>query len=516
MIKKLIARGIFCLLILFSSNSIAENWIKVESNNFIFYSNVSEKNTIDYMKKLERFNYTINALYGGLKNEGSHDKFKIYFVKSHSDLEKISPKLQKEIVGFVKQCPTGLSGFSLFDGDRVVDSKNLLRADENSSLATMFHEYSHIFMFNKMGANFPPWYVEGFAEYYGSMRINDTNAFVGMPLVERYYVIENEKLLKWSDIISENHSVTEKDENQSAFYAQAWLLTHFTSSTDELSKKTLEFLEARMNGEDKIAAFERIYGIEVNKLDKVLRNYIKKDIKGHTYSFKKELDLQFATTQMSKNTNEVILYDAAISTCPDKQYGDEILKIIQKKSTEFPDDEFIKGALAKAEIIIGDETKALPYYKSRIDKNQNDAEAWFRYGQILFLTGHHDKLLTNKERSQKFEDARSAFFKSHKLNPENAENLFYLSKTSKNWKKPDDASVNAAIQAFILQPSISDFVFNAALVSILTDDYEGAKLALQSLASNPHNSDKSEYINSIIDAIDKKLPREEIIKLLTN
>lgn len=508
---------ILCLLCLFNispSNSIAENWIKVESSNFIFYSNVSEKNTIDYMKKLERFNFTINALYGSLKNEGSHDKFKIYFVRSHSDLEKISPKLQKEIVGFVKQCPTGLSGFSLYDGERVVDSKNLLRADENSSLATMFHEYSHIFMFNKMGANFPPWYVEGFAEYYGSMRINDTNAFVGMPLVERYYVIENEKLLKWSDIISENHNITEKDENQSAFYAQSWLLTHFTSSTDELSKKMAKFLDARTNGEDKIAAFEKIFGLEVSKLDKILRNYLKKDINGHTYSFKKELELQFKTTQLPKNTNEIILYDAAISTCPEKQYGDEILKIIQKKSIEFPDDEIIKGALAKAEIIIGDETKALAYYKARLAKNQNDDEAWFRYGQILFLTGHHDKLLSNKEKSQKFEEARNAFFKSYKLNPENAENLYYLSKTSKNWKKPDESSVNAAIQAFILQPSISDFVFNAALVSILTDDYEGAKLALQSLASNPHNNDKSEYINSIIDAIDKKLPLEEILKIL--
>lgn len=514
MIRKIIISGLFCAISLISSKSKAENWIKVESNNFIFYSNVSEKNTIDYMKKLERFNFTINALYGNLKDSGTHEKFTIYFVRSHSDLEKVSPKLPKQVLGFVKTCQDGLSGFSLYDGDKVTDSKNLLKADENFSMAIMFHEYSHIFMFNKMGANFPPWYVEGFAEYYGSMRINETNAFVGMPLVGRYYALQNEKLLKWSDIIGENHEVIEKKDNQSAFYAQSWLLTHYITSTNELAEKMDQFLNARTKGEDKVKSFEKIFGIDIDKFDKIINNYLKKEIKGQSYSFKKELDLQFKTTLMPKNTSEVILYDATISSCPEQEYGMEVLKILQKKSSEFPDDDFVQNAQAKAEIIIGDEEKALPYYKSRLDKNQSDAEAWFRYGQILFLTGHHNKLLTTKEKSQRFEEARSAFFKAYKLNPENAQNLYYISQTAKNWKKPDESSVNAAIQALNLQPSVSAFVFNAALMSILTDDFESAKIALQSIASNPHNIDKSEHINSIIDAIDKKLPKEDILAML--
>ena len=93
------------------------------------------------------------------------------------------------------------------------------------------------------------------------------------------------------------------------------------------------------------------------------------------------------------------------------------LNNIRKKAEPFKDDDYAQNILSKAEIIIGDEEKAIDYYKNRISINDKDDEAWFRYGQALYLTANHGKFKDKDETTLKIQEARNALLKAYGLNP---------------------------------------------------------------------------------------------------
>ncbi|MBN8648355.1 MAG: hypothetical protein J0L55_10400, partial [Caulobacterales bacterium] len=168
------------------------------------------------------------------------------------------------------------------------------------------------------------------------------------------------------------------------------------------------------------------------------------------------------------------------------------------------------------EIIIGDEEKAIDYYKNRTSINDKDDEAWFRYGQAVYLTANHGKFKDANETALKIQDARNALLKAYSLNPLNATNLFYISLTAKDIKNPDDNSLNSAIGAYNIEPSVEEFAINAIVFLLAKENYDDARYIIQDIASNPHLGETSQKLANIISAIDRKAPKEEILKLLTN
>lgn len=515
-IRNLLFTATFSFIALISNKGYAEDWTKFETNNFIMYSNVKEKVAVEYIKKLESFHHILGAFYNN--KETQHEKFVMYFVYSHSDIEKAFPKLDSNAVGIVKSCQEGLTGFSMYQGETVSDSNNLLTQKENSSLIITLHEYSHIFMAKNWGMNYPHWFIEGYAEYYGGTRMNDEKIMVGMPFINRYVTLKNYALLNYKEIIGETTELKADDAKIFAFYSQAWLLTHYIMSTPELRKKGQEFFYARQNGEDKLKAFERIFGMDTKTLNKVLQKYLNSEIKATYFVLKKDVDLNVTSSKMPKSASQLLLYDAALKVCPAKENQEKLLGIIRKKVEPLKDDDYAQNILAKAEIIIGDEEKAIDYYKHRISLNDKDDEAWFRYGQALYLTAAHGKFQGKGkgEAAAKTKEARDAMMKAYKLNPLNATNLFYISLTENDIMKADENSLNSALEAYNLEPSVEEFAINATVFLIANERYEEAKIILQDLASNPHLKGVSDRLTKVVSAIDTKAPKEEILKLLTN
>ncbi len=513
-IKNILFSAVFSIASLFSNQVFAEDWTKFESNNFIMYSNVKEKIAVEYIKKLENFNYVLGDFYA--YKQDNHEKFVIYFLQSYSDLEKTYPKVDSNVAGFVKSCQEGITGFSLYQGDTIQNSDNLLKQQENPSLIIIFHEYSHIFMAKNWGMNFPHWFIEGYAEYYGGTRMNNEKIMVGMPFINRYLALKNNTQIDYQDIIGETLHLKTYDNRITVFYAQSWLLTHYIMSTPELRKKAQDYFNARQKGDDKLKAFERVFGMDSKALKKALEKYLNSEIIATYHPLRKDIDLNVSIKKMPKSASQLLLYDAALEACPKKENWEKLLNNIRKKAEPFKDDDYAQNILSKAEIIIGDEEKAIDYYKNRISINDKDDEAWFRYGQALYLTANHGKFKDKDETNLKIQEARNALLKAYGLNPLNATNLYYISLTTKDMMHPDDNSLNSALEAYNLEPSVEEFAFNAVFFLLAKENYEDAKYIIQDLASNPHLGKLSQKLSDMISAIDRKKSKEDIIKLLTN
>lgn len=513
-IRILLFTAVFSVVSLISNQVFADDWEKFETNNFIMYSNVREKVAVEYIKKLENFHYVLGDFYN--KKQEDHEKFVIYFVNTYSDLEKTYPKIDSNIAGYVKSCQEGITGFSLYQGDTIQNSENLLKQKENASLIITFHEYSHIFMAKNWGMNYPHWFIEGYAEYYGGTRMNDEKIMVGMPFINRYVALKNNIQIDYKDIIGETLKLKANDNKITTFYSQSWLLTHYIMSSPELRKKAQDYFSARQNGEDKLKAFERVFGMDNKTLKVALEKYLNSEIKAIYLPLRKDIDSNVIIMKMPKSASQLLLYDAALETCPKKENWEKLLNNIRKKAQPLKDDDYAQNILAKAEIIIGDEEKAIDYYKNRISINDKDNEAWFRYGQAVYLTASHGKFKDANETALRLQEARNALLKAYSLNPLNATNLYYISLTAKDINNPDDNSLNSAIGAYNIEPSVEEFAINAIVFLLAKENYDDAKYIIQDLASNPHLGEISQKLTNMISAIDRKAPKEEILKLLTN
>lgn len=506
---KLLFLSIFISCFIGIGNGYSKDWIKAESKHFIFHSDVGEKETLNYLEKLEKFYFLLGALHNNIDNE-INQKFNVFFIDDRTKFRIIRPDLSYNVYGFVTTCSDGLQGFSNFDNDIERKTNDLLNADENNSQVILFHEYTHIFMLKHLGRSYPKWFIEGFAEYYSTIRFNDTKALVGFPSVWRYSTLKNSKKVKYQDIIEEKESVYKNKNEVGAFYAQSWLLVHYLYSSNELKEKFLKYLINRATSKNKIEAFENAIGIKVKDLDSKLSQYLDKSINAQNYTIKKSFSFEAKVTKYPDSAKSLLLLDAAVKSCPNKNEWENLYEKIKNEAEKFPNDIYAQNILANAQVNFGYQNLAKEFYEKQLKQNSNDGDALFKLGLIEFKNYFEE---INKN-AKTIETARDYFLKSYKANPYNARNLFYLSQTAPVWKNPDDNSLNAAIEAFNIEPSVDVYAKNLISILIRKNDINNAKEIIIFLLNNPHSDEKYFSYNLLLAAIENGAKKEELIKLL--
>lgn len=126
-------------------------------------------------------------------------------------------------------------------------------------------------MFQNSQTFYPRWFVEGFAEYYGTTKILDDQAVVGMALSWRIRQLSSSGTLTYEDILRDAPSTRRSGSN---FYPQSWLLTHWILSDPARREAFRQYLQRRSKGEEAVAAFEAAFGVPVKSLSSVLWSYM--------------------------------------------------------------------------------------------------------------------------------------------------------------------------------------------------------------------------------------------------
>ncbi len=503
-----------------ANNAFAlDKWVKAESKNFIVYSNIPEHHALAYTKKLEQFRYIISGFYNINKDNSSHnDKFEIYLLRHRGQFEIIYPNIRSGIAGFVRNCPTGTYAYSHFDGEKITEAKDIKVQEENLSLNIIFHEYTHLFMFQNSTVYYPKWFIEGYAEYYSTMRISGDRAVVGMALSLRSIsILSLGTTIDYKYILKNKLSKRQDNEFLMSFYAQSWLLTHYLMADPERLKKLKQYFAEINEGKDEIETFERIFAIKLENLSYVLKAYYLKDIRATIYRVSSMPEPVVEITNMPKSADNLLLLNAAAINCPKQDYKPKLLSMIEKEAAKFPNDDYAKMVLANAYIYVGPEEKAVDFYKTYTATNPNDAKGFFNLGLTYYLMAKNNKFLPNETYESQIKLARSLFGKSYKLNPANAVNLYHFSITGPNTGiKPDESSYNAALEAYLSYPLLYQYAYNAMIMQLRNGDLEDVKFTMQSVTSNPHLKEEyKERINLALEAIEAKEPIENILKILS-
>lgn len=234
-------------------------WRRAESTNFIVYAEFSESAMREYVSELERFDRLLRH-FGNIDTTRSLNKLRIFVVRNQNRIANYLEEGQRaggiyfsDPRGPYAIVPRRSAGYGRFR----VTGQNVL-----------FHEYSHHFMMQYFPTSYPAWYVEGFAEFYSTIRFRSSGE-IDVGILAR----DNLPWLRYFPWIPHEALLSNRLRNNRMTYAQGWLLVHHATFHPETRDALNSYLRAISEGTAPADAYAQNFGDWDPGLDEILRAY---------------------------------------------------------------------------------------------------------------------------------------------------------------------------------------------------------------------------------------------------
>ncbi len=248
---------------------VLADWLRAETAHFIIYGDTSERAIRAYAEKVERFDTFLRSYYP-IRVDHEIPKLEIYLADGRRGMLQAEPGISPTVGGFYSPNSSRIHA--------VVNTESRM-GDE-----VLFHEYGHHFMFQMAANAYPSWFVEGFAEYYATADVRPDRIQFGRHNEGRMSMFVQQPVNSWAPMedvlkwrISDSGRYRAGD-----YYAQAWGLTHYFMSTPERTRLLGQYLTAVTQGEESVAAMQRVTGRTPVQLQTDMRLYLQGTIQYHT------------------------------------------------------------------------------------------------------------------------------------------------------------------------------------------------------------------------------------------
>ncbi len=526
----------------------SHTWFKAESRHFVVYSDARHNAAKDLLDNLERYAYVLRTFSNmSPEPEKGTPKFVVYYLTDRRDLSVINPAATFENVGLYQSCEDGVQGFALYQDYKDNPSLPVEKRPEDQGLIYIFQAYARHFFYASFPQRTPLWYIEGYAQYFSTMRFDGDKAYVGLAphavgaLLAEIDVDRHKPMLDYVDVLNDDtHAYTDttkgayvrsrplrpddpqyiahnedryggdKDmearQAESEFEAHAWILTHWILSSHENTQKMQTYVTAISVGESETIAFRRIYGDNPAALKEHMRRYLRGKLPAGVWNaHMPDSDVTFETLPVP--ADRLLLWQAALKTCPSEVYGKTLLSNIRGEATAYPDNALVQMTLARAEILYGDPRKALAWLSGAGLNDRFEAQHLLGRAQLAIALS-----ATGDAQATAFEAAGEAFDRAATLDPASATNAFwyYRARVLTTGTLPPDAA-GAAIMAWTRAPEVDAYAFNAALVYAEAGKRGKALDNLRAIATNPRPGTWTKPAAAWIKRLNGVAPRRDII-----
>jgi hypothetical protein len=498
----------------------ASKWLRAESQHFVVLSDTREEDVaalLDNLEKLDRMLRAFTQIAG--KPALPEPKLALVYSAGPRDINEVDDARPADAVGLYVSCTAGVQGF-LVQQERVpsLGDAQLDMAPLNATLSAVFEAYARHFLYRHTDIHVPVWFIEGFAQYFSTVRFSDRQMVIGRlpPTMGEYqrfleegtaYSLEYDHVLR--NDLADAHSLIGPPGVKLEFRAKAWLLTHYMMSSEGNRRRLSRYLALVGEGASPTAAFEHAFGIKVDDLSHVMWRYglsklqvvrtAPQDLPAARVSFRR----------LPLAAGEFVLADAALKACPSPQAGASLLKKVSALAARFPGDTQAGLTLSRAQIDWGDPQQALPWLTAELRDDESDVEARYLAGMASLRLAARSE---GEARRAFAEVARGHLQRARALDPRSTEVAHALFKAAVVVSDaPDDSAMQAVISAWQVAQDVDALAASAALAFAYTGKADAAHQILSGMARAASDDSTATWAAQWQERLEAGVTRGEIL-----
>jgi tetratricopeptide (TPR) repeat protein len=463
-------------------------WHEAKSSHFIIDGDVDAQELSDYAKKLERFDQAVRMARAmadpPLTDSG---KLRIYFLRNAREWSDLAGGY---ILGSYSARADGSYAFvPKMKGDRI--------GDFNSDIL-LFHEYAHHLMFQNWAAALPSWFVEGFAEFLSTAKVNDDGTVIlGAAANHRSTGVHSlHHDLPLSQMLSGSGRWLTGWQSE-LIYSRGWLLTHYLTFEPSRRGQLDRYLAGIQSGQSALESAKAAFG-DLQQLDKELDRYsASKEITGVVLRPDPAKLGPIAVRPLDEGESTLMPIRMRSDYGVAPQAAGIVAGKARKLAQAYPWHPFAQTTLAQAEY----DAKNYQAAEAAADHALTADPTYVR--ALIYKGAAEMALAKSKTATVDWNKVRSLFAKANRLDTENAEPLmlYYLSFTAAK-ETPPEVAIKGLLYAMVLAPQ-DDRLRWLAVRQLLRDrKVDEAKRALAPIAYDPHggSGDKADQVLAAIDS----------------
>ncbi|QNM82783.1 hypothetical protein H8M03_12495 [Sphingomonas sabuli] len=449
----------------------AAQWYQASTPHFLIYSDQRPRDLESFAARLEKFDGAVRAVRDMPDPPvGNSGKVTIFFLDDADDVARLAADKSSTTVGFYIPRASGSVAFV---------PKRTAGRDDMADVV-FFHEYAHHLMLQNSDAPFPPWFVEGFAEFFSTAEITkDGSVQLGRPANHRVVGLFNLQKPPIEELLGATFKQrTVEDEER--FYSRGWALTHFLAFDPARKGQVTKYVHGIMNGQEPLAAARAAFG-DLAQLDRELDRYLRRN----RFDYVTVSGAPVAVDQpvmRPLTPGQAAMMPAMIRSARgvDSKTAQQVLIMARKAGSGFASDPAVQVALAEAEIDAGNYAEAAAAAERAIAADPNSY-----LGYMYRARAEMERDVAGKPRD--WTGIRNALLKANKIDPEAAEplRLFYES-FPRAGQAPTRNAIDGMLYAQVLAPQDPGLRLSAVFLLIQEEKLAEARKLLGPIAYSPH------------------------------
>jgi tetratricopeptide (TPR) repeat protein len=472
---------------LFVAPSLAHaDWYEAGSEHFVVYSNDSPERVKEFTERLERFDRALRKITGTPDRPISKMmRVTVFMVDDVGDIQKLAGS--SSVAGFFQARSSGPMAFVPRKSNSALDAQTIL-----------MHEYGHSFMFSSWpDVVFPPWFVEGFAEFVGTASFRGEGELVlGKNPEHRRWCVGRDNYLPARELVRLKHDKLD-DYQTCVLYARGWLLTHYLLLGGH-AKELSEYLSAINSGKS-IEEATKAFG-DLNSLDGKLTSYGKRASLPSIMLTAAQVPVGEVTLR-KVSAGEAAIMPARIlsSRGVDEKTAPRVAETARRLAAPYPNDPAAQNELAEAEFDAKNYAAAEAAADRALAADPKSIHA-------LLYKGMAQMELAKKNETASVGDwkqARSWFLAANKLDTEYPQPLILFYESFEAAKmKPSEGAQKGLLYAYALAPFDTGLRLQAGRVLLEQGKVKAARAAYEPVAYGPHSGSAGETAKKVVDALD--------------
>lgn len=437
-------RKILLLAALLCAAPAHAQWNKATSKHFIIYSDGSEEELRTAATNLEIYDRLLRAK-TGVTRPSSPIKVKVYMLRDQNAVERLAGEGVGGFYFSTPRSPIAISARRIRDRRTSSLYRTMVNDLEGLGDEILQHELTHHFMFQYFPTNYPTWYSEGFAEYFGSMLFKEGN-IVEIGHAPGFRVAQIKDNWMSVDKLLTARSYADVGDEIGSLYAQGWLLVHYAFSNPERKRQLDQYLLGVSSGKPYDEAAKAAFG-DLDKLDKELRDYVD-EFQAVRLSLK-DIDIgSVALTPLTPVENELLRSDMFLNFGIAVKDADEIATSVADVAAG-SSDPYALRILTEAHRAAEQHDAARAAVDRWLAVAPNDAKAMMHKAELEIAALRQAKS-TNEDA---WDRARERILKANQLAPQDPEVLIaYYDSFEAQGVLPPAGAQNALMTALKLVP----------------------------------------------------------------